>query len=152
MDEEGKEGEKYRIEKDINETSKNAERENEGSTFEGSTGKGGENDMNKEDAKQEESKLDLKEEYRDIIEAKMAVDALTEQTLKTFTNFNPVDRLKDYLQHDNEAIQKLAIEKLTSQTTTHIDMFDEMLKRVKDTPLNLLDKAAEISANLKTEK
>jgi len=91
----------------------------------------------------------MREEYAKIIEAKLAIDSLVEEALKAWANFNPLDRLKDYLTSDDEAIKKTAMEKIQSQVTRHIDMFSDMLEEGKEIPVELLRKAMEVSSSLR---
>lgn len=91
----------------------------------------------------------LREEYAEIIEAKLAIDSLVEQALKTWLNFNPIDRLKDYLSSEDETIRKASMEKIQSQVTRHIDMFNDMLEEAKEVPVELLRKAMEVATTLR---
>jgi len=94
----------------------------------------------------------MREEYAQIIEAKLAIDSLVEEALKAWANFNPLDRLKDYLTSDDEAIKKTAMEKIQSQVTRHIDMFSDMLEEGKEIPVELLRKAMEVSSSLRGKR
>jgi len=93
----------------------------------------------------------MREKHAEIIETKMAMDSLVEEAIKIWMGLDPLERLKGYLTNDDENVRKAALEKVQSQITRHIDMFSDMLEAAKDVPVDLLRRAAELTAKLREE-